>query len=307
MPKFTVAESIQIDAPLSKVYAIVRDFTQWPRWSPWLICEPGCPVDVADDGRSYSWDGKIVGSGNMAITSESENQQIEYKLTFLKPWKSVSSVQFAFAESESGTRLTWTMQGSLPFFMFWMKGMMAAVIGMDYQRGLAMLKDYAETGQVPSTLEFPGVQAFKGFAYLGIRTRCTKADIGDKMAADFEKLNTFVAERSIAITAEPLSIYHKFDLVKGLVDYTAAIPVASAIDDLPDGLFNSTLPDCKTYSIKHTGPYHHLGNPWSAGMMHSRAKAFKQSKAIHPFESYGNDPKEVAANDLVTTVHFPAV
>jgi hypothetical protein len=53
------------------------------------------------------------------------------------------------------------MDSKQPFFQFFLKGMMTSLIGMDYERGLRMLKDYVETGSVPSTLEFPGIQEIK--------------------------------------------------------------------------------------------------------------------------------------------------
>jgi len=46
------------------------------------------------------------------------------------------------------TKVTWTMNGCVPIFLFFMIGMMKAWIGMDYERGLMMLKELAEKGKV---------------------------------------------------------------------------------------------------------------------------------------------------------------
>ena len=67
MPIFTVEKSIEIEAPIEKVYAAIRDFREWVPWSLWLISEPDCPLDYGEDGKSYSWEGKIIGSGKMEI------------------------------------------------------------------------------------------------------------------------------------------------------------------------------------------------------------------------------------------------
>lgn len=56
-----------------------------------------------------------------------------------------------------------------------MKGMMAASIGMDFDRGLRMLKDYLETGEVHSKLDYPGQTNFEGFHYVGIRSQSSFA------------------------------------------------------------------------------------------------------------------------------------
>ncbi|MDA0350079.1 MAG: SRPBCC family protein [Verrucomicrobia bacterium] len=189
MPKFNIEKSILVDAPMAKAFAAVRDFHTWSKWSPWIIAEPDCKVSVSPDGRQNSWDGNIVGSGNMLIEKAEPNNAIHYKLTFLKPWKAVSPVSFLFEATDGGTKLTWTMEGSMPFFLFFMTKMMGVLIGVDYDRGLKMLKDYIETGAVPSKLKFPGVETFKGFPYVGLKTRCNIDELGEAMTKDFTKLD----------------------------------------------------------------------------------------------------------------------
>ena len=39
--------------------------------------------------------------------------------------------------------------------------------------------------------------------------------------------------------------------------------------------------------------------------MRSRNKVFKQSKKLHPFEVYDNDPNETAEDALETSIYFP--
>ena len=120
MPTFNVEKTIHIQSSLEKVFDIIRDFRQWQPWSPWLIAEPGCQVDYAEDGSSYSWDGQIIGSGEMLVKEEEKPKQIHYQLTFIKPWKSTCPVKFILEEDQGGVKVTWTMEGSLPFFMFFM-------------------------------------------------------------------------------------------------------------------------------------------------------------------------------------------
>ncbi|MEP4077869.1 SRPBCC family protein [Haloferula sp.] len=297
--------SILIQAAPEKVHASVRDFKQWPAWSPWLIAEPDSALTFADDGMSYAWDGKITGSGNMEVANDDGPNAIHYKLTFLKPWKSTSDVSFNFAETNGGTEVTWTMNGSLPIFMFFMKKMMTAFIGMDYERGLMMLKQHIEGGKVLSRLDFPGVQSFPGYHYVGIRTTCSIESIGESMGRDFDKLKSWHEQSSATAPAPPFSIYHEWKPVAGVAEYTVALPVESQPATLPDGMVHDSFPECTCYIVRHTGPYPQLGNAWSAGMMHGRAKVFAQNRRVPPFETYANDPAEVAETELVTLVHFP--
>ncbi|MEL6389833.1 MAG: SRPBCC family protein, partial [Bacteroidota bacterium] len=153
MPKMHIHRTIDINAPKEDIKAVLTDFNQWQEWSPWLIAEPAAKVEIADDAQSYRWTGARTGEGEMAITSTTDDL-IKYDLRFIKPWKSESKVTFGLHAQEDHTKVSWTMDSSLPFFLFWMKKSMEAFVGSDYDRGLNMLKKKIETGSVPSKLEF---------------------------------------------------------------------------------------------------------------------------------------------------------
>ena len=179
------------------------------------------------------------------------------------------------------------------------------MIGMDYERGLAMLKDYIEDGKVHSDLAFHGQSDFPGCTYVGIRTSTTMEQVGPAMEADFTKLEAFAKEQGEILAGKPFSIYHKFDMVKQQIEYTAGIPIKETPQNLADGLMIGSIPATKVNTVEHTGPYGHLGNAWSAQYSMKQNKKFKLNKGIDPFEVYENDPAETDAKELVTAIHFP--
>ena len=305
MPKLHVQKSIVINTPIDKAFNAVCDFNTWTQWSPWLIAEPEAQVTITDDARGYEWAGDITGKGSMKITDSSENKSIHIDLTFLTPYKSHAKVWFEFAEKEGGTEVSWFMDSSLPFFMFFMTKMMNALIGMDYQRGLYMLKDFLEDGTVHSKLERMGEKQYPGCQYIGINTHCNMADVGTQMGSDFEKLGAYFKDKEEIIEGQGFSIYHKWEMVKGEVSYTSGFPVKSIPEDLPGDFTTGKIPEGTVYTTRHTGPYLHLGNAWSAMQMYSRSKVFKYNKKIHPFETYENMPGSVPDNELITDIHFP--
>lgn len=305
MPKIVVNKSIIVAVSPDKAYETIRDFHQWNRWSPWVICETDCQMTYADGGKSYAWDGKIIGSGSVEIAEEQPSEAIHFRLTFLKPWKSKARFSFLFQPEGDGVRVTWTMDSSLPLFLFFMKGMMNVMIGMDYDRGLRMLKDYLETGNVHSKLEYPGQADFEGFQYVGIRAQCSMTQIGDQMKADFERLVQWFKDSNIEIAEKPFAVYHRFHLSKGTTEFTTGYPVKAVPENLPEGFVSAELAACPVYRVKHTGPYHHLGNAWSSGMMRAQAKVFRQNKKIPAFEIYESDPSTTKEEDTVTMIHFP--
>lgn len=298
-----ISKSIVINAPIDKIYSSLLDFNQWTIWSPWLIMNRETKVTVAEDRQSYEWDGVRVGSGNMSILSKEENKSIDHNLTFLKPWKSTADVRFELKEEGEGVKVTWLMDSSLPFFMFWMKKMMIAFVGMDYQRGLKMLKEYLEKGEVYSKLEFKGESTFEGSRYIGIKSTCAMDQMSDQMTSDFGKLGEFVKKENLK-AGKAFSIYHKWEMVKQQVEYTGGWEVESVPENLPEGMFAGSIPTTKVYTLSHIGSYKHLGNAWSTMFTMQRSKEFKHSKKVHPFEVYVNDPSKVAEKDLITDVNF---
>ena len=305
MPAIIVNKSQFIEKPVDEVYASVRDFKQWPAWSPWLIMERGCSLVYADDGKSYSWEGKVVGSGEMHIIAESENHSINYDLRFLKPWKSQADVQFSFAEKDGGTEVTWSMNSKMPIMMFWMTKMMTAFVGMDYERGLSMLKDHVETGSVPSKVDITGKTAFSGLSYVGVQRSCPIEEVGPSMQEDMTKLGEWGKEAAIVPAGLPFAIYKKWDMVNRQTTYILGAQLASVPNDIPAGFVSGEIPPGDVFQIRHTGPYRHLGNAWSTGYAYSRAKVFKEDKKGPHFEIYEGDPMETPENDLVTVLYFP--
>lgn len=305
MPKMQVKRSVLINAPVDKVYKTISDFNHWTSWSPWLIMEPEAKVTVADDAKSYSWEGNRVGSGKMKISGEKENQELKIDLNFLKPWKSYADVKFELEPKSEQTAVTWYMDSSLPFFMFWMKKQMEAFVGSDYDRGLALLKDYVEDDKVHSEISFDGTSVFEGCKYIGVKTSCSLDSLGVAMEKDFEKLWNIMKDNSDLVAGNDFSIYHKWDFVSGRAVYTSGIPVSKVPDNLPSGVITGEIPQTKVHTVSHTGPYEHLGNAWSTQYNMQRNKEFKLNKKIHPFEVYRNNPNDVSSHELVTDIHFP--
>lgn len=306
MPRFRVSESTIIDAPPEKVFQMVSDFGTWTTWSPWLCAEPNAEVCVSDDpnseGSVYAWRGEIVGQGEIEHQLLRPGQLIEDEIRFLKPFKSTSQVSFEFERVGDGTKITWNMNGSLPWFMFWMVSTMQTLIGMDYDRGLKMLKEYIETGSVASRTTIRGVETVGPIKMLGVRKTCTldqiQSSMEDAISTTLRKLNA----GNQPADGEKISVYHHFDMKSKVFDYTAGVIVPKETGDA--GLSSWEIPKSRALAVEHVGSYAHLGNAWSAAYQYARYKKLKQSK-VGAFEIYKNDPDQTAPADLRTDVFLP--
>ncbi len=300
-----ISKSIIINKPASEVFVKLNDFSQWPSWSPWLIMEPNVKLNIREDKKHYTWEGEVVGAGEMTIIDEKENESIDCDLTFLKPFKSKAKTGFKLSQEGDGTKVTWTMESSLPFFLFWMKKKMEVFVGMDYDRGLELLKDVVEEGKPNCELTFKSNQKFKGGKYIALKTTCTIDTMPNAMEKDYTKLMTYVMENhQDKIDGYPFSIYHKFDPVGGGVSYSACFPLKEIPADLPNGVTVNEIPTLNTHVTHHKGSYRHIANAWTGQMMYSRAKKFKMNRKHHPMEVYLNSPTNTPENELETEVHF---
>lgn len=303
MPKIHVAKSKLINVPTQKLYDIVSDLGTWTAWSPWLIMDPDATVKIAEDRAFYEWDGNRVGSGNLRRESGDGKSRVDFDLTFLKPWKSTAKTWMEIEADGKGSKISWFMDSSLPFFMFWMKKMMVTFVGMDYERGLNLLKDYAEDGEVHSRLEFTGESDYAGGPYIGIKKTIAMDEIETQMTDDFNRLSEWAADNSDN-AKDLICIYHDFNPVKNRIAYTAAVVCKQMPETIPSGTVSGTQNAARVTSVTHVGPYHHLGNVWSTLHNMMRQKEFKPQKGYHPFELYENSPLDTAPNDLRTRVNF---
>ena len=309
---FMVKRSIIIEKPVEEVFAAIADFNTWKAWSPWLCQEPDARVDIAGSpgsiGHEQRWAGERIGSGHMQLAESNPNEKLGYDLNFVKPWKSKSAVVFDFDAKNGKTEIVWNMAGTVPVFLFFMRTMMSAMVGSDYERGLAMLKEYLETGQVSTRVSIKGVVDRPGFFYVGRHRVCDTRDVGQAMEADFEFLDKMKAEGKLQEPDFNVSFYHKYDFVKKSCEYTsgygyATEPVQQAGEDLKTG----RVEPHQGFMVRHMGPYRHLGNAWSTAMSCQRSMKLKLSKIIPMYEIYVTLPDQVDEAQIETEIYLPLI
>lgn len=181
--------------------------------------------------------------------------------------------------------------------------MMQSLIGMDYDRGLTMLKALIEEGKVDADTHNEGVNTFGGFDFIGIKRTSDLAEMPDIMQQDFSKIMQQCVDQAV----EPehvLSIYNKVNLSKQLFTYTSAISAESFdVQALGDDVVHGYVRQQEMLEIKHRGSYKFIGNAWTMGNMILRANKMKSNGK--PFEYYHNDPADTPERELLTSVYFP--
>lgn len=309
--EYELERSVTINTPQEKVFDLVADFENWAIWSPWLIMDQGASITYegtpSQVGSSYSWEGELVGSGEMELTALEGMNKIDYDLIFKTPMESKAKVSFKLSEiTDSTTMAIWGMSGKMPFFMRFMTKMMVNWIKMDYDRGLAMLKDYAETGEVLSKITYGEVVDIPEFSFIGIRHQGTKDEIAELMQKDFQDLNTLFTEKGYVVNGDPMSVYYNIDYATGVIDFATAFPIESTEDlEIPDNFIVDDISEGEAFTVTHTGEYEHIGNGWSAAIQYARTKKLKANMKAPMWEVYTNSPQDVSPKDYETVLYLP--
>jgi uncharacterized protein YndB with AHSA1/START domain len=149
---FRIERAETVAAPPAAVMELIEDFHQWKRWSPWDKLDPTQTITIGGaprgTGATYHWVGKKNGEGRMEIIDHHPNQHVGIQLDFIKPFASHNRCDFTLRPVAGGsdTEVTWTMTGTNNFMAkaFDLFVNMDCMVGRDFARGLAQLKEQAE-------------------------------------------------------------------------------------------------------------------------------------------------------------------
>lgn len=148
---FRIERSIVINAPAAKVFALLPDFREWAKWSPWEDLDPTMTKKhegpTGNSGPSYSWDGNNkVGSGRMELLEAVEAKRVKIKLDFFRPFKAQNLTEITLMETGDKTQVNWVMTGASPLVSKIMGLFMDIdkMVGKDFEKGLNKLKALTE-------------------------------------------------------------------------------------------------------------------------------------------------------------------
>jgi uncharacterized protein YndB with AHSA1/START domain len=147
--EYHVSRSIEINRPDSVVFEKVANYNHRAGWDPWLSMEPGAKTGVSgpvgEPGSQWYWDGEKIGKGRMTIEEVEKNRRIKSKLEFIEPQSGESDVAWQFTPTANGTQVSWSFSGQSEYPIGRYFGlMMDSMVGGDFEKGLANLKNVCE-------------------------------------------------------------------------------------------------------------------------------------------------------------------
>jgi len=147
----TVERSIEIDAPVTEVFARVSGLKTSAEWSPWLSIDPDIQLNYSGPdtgvGAKLVWasDHPNVGNGQQEIIEVVANEKVVTALDFGDMGTALAA--FTLAPAGEKTNITWdlnTDMGNSPVGRY-MGLLMDRMVGADYEKGLVSLKAMVES------------------------------------------------------------------------------------------------------------------------------------------------------------------
>lgn len=156
-----VEREILIERPPAQVFAFLDGFTRFQEWSPWAELDPAQVLSLSGPahgvGARMEWRGDKVGAGSQTLIAIDPQRQIDIALDFGEHGAAIAHYRLS-AEGDA-TRLVWSFDSDAEGRLAdrWMGLLFESMIGADYERGLARLKQVIETDPPAPTAAPPSV------------------------------------------------------------------------------------------------------------------------------------------------------
>ncbi len=297
-----VRRSRDIEAPVETVFDAVADLKSWPEWSPWLLHEPETDLVYSEDyrheGGYYRWDGKHTGAGKLTQVSIEPGRRISQQIEFLRPFKSTSQVNWEFEADGARTRVSWEMQGQMPFLFRFMSERMRPLLERDYDLGLALLGGYVNADSPHPELGFAGRQTLDDFGYWSIPCNGNLRQIEAARQSSIDTLMTAARGRhGLAFT-----LYHRFDPMAAGYRAEFAIPV---IEKTPQSNYiRREFAGGNYFQLTLRGGQEFIPLGWHALQSHCRMHKIKLDPSRPALEIYHDDAAATGSNTNTTTLYL---
>jgi effector-binding domain-containing protein/uncharacterized protein YndB with AHSA1/START domain len=305
-----VERSIVIDAPQATVFTVLNGFRQFNRWSPWADIDPNATTSyegpAAGVGAKMSWSGNAeVGTGSQEILEAVPFERLKVRLTF-GDFPGEFAASYILAPEGSGTKMTWAFDadyGSSIFGRYF--GLMSdAMLGPDYEKGLARLKPLAES--LPKA-DFSGLEfemtahAGAPVVLLGTRSAADANAIGVALGVAYGRLSGYITASGLKQAGPPVAIY--LSEGDGEMGIDAGIPVEHAeVTPAPPIRVGRTY---EGIAVKATYRGDYSGLPAAREQVRAYLAAAGLTAGGPMWEQYVSDPGSTPPTELVTHLYVP--
>lgn len=264
---FRIERSVTVAAPPTAVWAQVSTFKAMDAWSPWNELDPSMKKTLEGTdgtvGAVSRWEGnKDVGKGEQRIDSLVPEALVKTRLKFIEPWEAENDALVELAPDGEGTRVTWAMEGENTFMSKIMSKFMDmdAMLGKDFEKGLAKLKTIAEEAYAAQPkYEITSID-WPGRSYVGKRGIVKWAEMKSAFEQGFGAGMGALGAAKLEPAGPPSGVYFEWNEKDQTADMIAAIPVAPEAKGKLKDQEVYDAPASKALLIEYRGGYNSLGD-----------------------------------------------
>ena len=300
-----VERCVNINGSPEKIAEHITDLKKWNDWSPWKDADTAALYtynDTIGAGGSMSWNGKILGSGKLTITSNNTSK-IDYDLTFFEPFQSFSQGNFSLMQDKNDIKITWVNQGELSYPIGRIMGLFMSydkMMGPDFEKGLKKLKEVVEKDPGIATFEIKE-STVESQTIAAIRNKVVFADIPKTMQEIFSTIPAYIAKNGGTITGPPMAI--TINYTNDSWDFEGAFPVNKEIKGTEKIQIKKSYSGKVIYLV-YFGPYDQTATAYNE--LHKYLKTKNLEENGGPWEVYLTDPSsEPDPSKWKTEIYFP--
>lgn len=115
--KYTVEDSIHINAKIEDVFDQVNDLKRWEDWSYFANLDPNWTVTFGNftygKDAIMRWNSKKLGNGNLKIQESIPNEKVQIFFEYEEPRKQ-GNANYFFTKKNDGTEVTFNLELPVP-------------------------------------------------------------------------------------------------------------------------------------------------------------------------------------------------
>ncbi|MCP4046262.1 MAG: hypothetical protein GY732_09760 [Gammaproteobacteria bacterium] len=310
-----VERSISINRPANMMFELLNGYRYYSEWSPWVERDPQAEFIVSGPdtgvGARLSWigDPQLVGSGWQEIVASNPYEEIDIKLDF--DAQGIADTGFKLVSQGDATQLTWFFDSDLTKGVNLIDSFLARYFGLlfdrwvggDYERGLANLKQYAESLDISefSQIEIERVNVLsQDILFVTSGNRQEPVDVARAMAAAYAEISAFMNANGIKMTGQPMAITRARQ--EGGYQFDAAIPVDFIPAQLSGSINSGLSPAGHAVRAVHHGRYDQMMPTYEKLAAYLSAHGLSQGTVS--WEHYVTDPGNTEQQDMITHIYI---